>query len=113
ILGTSGVEEVLAPTGLGRLVGRAMEDQYRQSHLWELFFKAFVGANHFGKSFRGLRFVGDQRVVVHELDNFRISRKDLVFEMQNMSMGRQVTHTFEDRQSKIRSRDFMSETLAD
>jgi hypothetical protein len=63
-----------------------VQNQDGESDVGERLFESFVCAHQFRDGLRGLRFIGNQRIRIHGLDNLGIAREILVLQMQNVGV---------------------------
>ena len=67
------VVEVLAACGSRSLVCRAVNDQNRRAKLRHVLFQPVGRLQHLGSGFSRLRFLANQRIVVHGLNCLRVA----------------------------------------
>src|SRR5579863_1402054 len=77
----------LAPARLCRLICSSVENEQRQSDPAEPSLEPFVGTHQLSNRPRWLRFMSDERILIHSFDRLWVARKILVLEMKHMRKG--------------------------
>jgi hypothetical protein len=83
------------------LIGSAVKDQERQCNQRKFLLQSLIGLNQRGHRLCRLRFMSDEWIVVHCLDNFGVARKAFVRQVEHMCVWCDMTQPLENGEGKV------------